>query len=89
MELIRHYCMIPEGVADIYGFPAFVTFGGVKGDRYRRQHMIAIQISDYVIECDNSGNSRYIKNRREPHQTAKVDPDELVWLKLASVEIEE
>lgn len=87
MGMMRHYCVIRKDVADHYGYPEFVTFRGAKGQSYHRDHMKAIQLSDYVIECEGD-DARYIKNRTEWHQTATVDRDELVWLKLACVELE-
>ncbi len=88
MGMMRQYCVLRKDVADHFGHPQYVTFRGAKGQSYQREHMRAIQLSDYVIQCDDDGGVRYIKNRSEYHETAIVDPETLVWLKLACVELE-
>lgn len=47
--------------------------------------MRLMQNSDIAIECDEHGNSKYVKNRFGPCDTI-VDPDELVWIKLSSID---
>lgn len=87
MGMMRQYCVLRKEVADHFGYPQYVTFRGAKGQTYHRDHMRVIQLSDYVIECDDDG-VRYIKNRDYPHSLAVVDPNEMVWIKLCSVELE-
>lgn len=88
MGMIRNYCIIRDEVAEHFGVPTVVTFTGRKGDYYPFGCTKIIQLSDYVIQCDQDGRSYYIKNRQESHHTAVVDPEYLVWVKLASVEME-
>ena len=86
MGLMRNYCIIRKDVADHYGYDQYITFAGTEGYRYTRDQMRAIGMSDYVIQCDENGNSRYIKNR-DCHKSAQVNPEEFVWIKLSAVEI--
>lgn len=88
MGLIRNYCIIRNEVAANLGLPEIVTFSVNKGDHWLLRHSKIVQFSDYVIQCNSDGYSYYIKNRREPHRTAMVDPEYLIWVKLSSVELE-
>jgi len=46
-----------------------------------------VSYSDFVIICDDK-KAWYAKNRNENHTTAKIDPDELAWIKLSSTELD-
>jgi hypothetical protein len=88
MGMIRNYCIIREEIARALGLPCYITFSGKEGYRYYMEQTKIIQLSDFVIQCDQAGSSYYIKNRNESHKTAIVDRDELAWIKLSSVELE-
>lgn len=43
-------------------------------------------LSDYIIACANNQEPIYLKNRKA-HHTTPVDPEELMFIKLASLPI--
>lgn len=82
--MTRVYMVLNEHVARSLGCHRYWTALVSTDQRPRYVGIMRLmQNSDIAIECDEHGNSRYVKNRFVPCHTP-VDPDELVWIKLSS-----
>lgn len=85
--MTRVYMVLNEHVARALGCHRYWTAALRERQGFPRYAglMRIMQNSDVAIECDDHGNSRYVKNRFDPCDTP-VDPDELAWIKLSSAE---
>lgn len=82
----RVYMVLNENLADRLGCHRYWTALVSTDQRPRYAGIMRVmQNSDIAIECDEQGNSRYVKNRFKPCDTP-VDLDELAWIKLSCIE---
>ncbi len=84
--LTRVYMVLNEHVASSLGCHRYWTALVSTDQRPRYAGIMRVmQNSDVAIECDEQGNSRYVKHRFKPCNEP-VDPDELAWIKLSCIE---
>jgi hypothetical protein len=94
-KMVRYYFQLNENLIDHYGGHQFFTASceepadgwmpRIAGSGPNSYYTL-VSNSDYVILCDGD-SVRFIKNRHEDPEFAKVDPDEFVLIKMKSVEI--